>query len=258
MKQLFFLTILFLSFKIYSQSTQTALNFSKKNYFHSTKLVSETITNTTFYNSNSIEYTKEITSFNSQNKVTTELRYDENDILKQRLTRMYDSTQTICIARKFENWHPLLGHTTEIASYSYDSNGSLINVKDKDQNGKIFRQTIIINDEKGNPIELTNFVGNEIIGKEITSYNYEKNEAIIQYFNKTGELVNSQTTKIEYSKSNPADIVNDYGDIVKSATYEMEIKYDKFGNWTKKKYSTITNGKLTKKSETTRIIKYLK
>jgi ribosome-binding protein aMBF1 (putative translation factor) len=70
--------------------------------------------------------------------------------------------------------------------------------------------------------------------------------------------VNSQTSTIDSSKINPDDVVNEYGDIIKSATYEMEIKYDKFGNWIKEKYSVIRNGKLTKQSDTTRTIKYIK
>ena len=70
--------------------------------------------------------------------------------------------------------------------------------------------------------------------------------------------MSSQTSIIDSSKINPADIVNEYGDVIKSSTYQMEIKYDKFGNWIKEKYSVIRNGKLTKQSKTTRIIKYIK
>jgi hypothetical protein len=259
MKQLFFTIIIFSAINIYSQSTLTSLNFGKNNDFYSTKLVSETTTNTTFYNSNNtVEQTKKITSYNAQNNVLAELRYDGNNNLKQRLIRTYDSTGIRCIGRKFENWHPYLGHTIEIASYNYDSKGYLINATDKDQNGKIFRTTDFINNEKGDPIQIINFIGKEIIGKEKNEYNYDNNEVIIEYYNKNDELVSSQTSNIDSSKSSPQNILNEYGDIIKSANYEMEIKYDKFGNWIKRKYSTIKNGKLTKQSETTRTIKYPK
>ena len=259
MKQLFFTIIILSTINFYSQSTLTSLNFGKNNDFHSSKLVSETITNTTFYNSNNtIEQTKEITSYNVQNNVLAELRYDGENNLKQRLIRMYDSTGIHCTMRKFENWHPYLGHTIEIASYNYDSKDYLINSTDKDQNGKIFRTTDFINNEKGDPIQIINFIGKEIIGKEKNEYNYDKNEVVIKYYNKNDELVSSQTSNIDSSKINPDDIVNEYGDIIKSTNYEKEIKYDKFGNWIKKKYSTVKNGKLTKQSETTRTIKYLK
>ena len=259
MKQLFFTIIIFSTINIYSQSTLTSLNLGKNNDFHSTKLVAETTRNTTFYNSNNtIEQTKEITSYNAQNNVLTELRYDGENKLKQRLTRIYDSTGTHCTMSKFENWHRYIGHTIEITSHNYDSKGYLINVTDKDQNGRIFRKTDFINDDKGNPIELINFSDKEIIGKEINEYNYDKNEVIIKYYDKNGDLVNTQTSSIDSSKSNPENVVNEYGDIIKSANYEMEMKYDKFGNWVKQKYSTIKNGKLTIQSETTRSIKYLK
>ncbi|WP_433835421.1 hypothetical protein [Flavobacterium anhuiense] len=258
MKNLIFILILFSNINIYSQSTLTSLNFGKNNDFHSTRSVLQTITNTTFYNSNNTtEQTKEIKSYNTQNNIVTEFRYDGEGNLKQRLTRSYDSTGVRCIGRKFENWHRYLGHTIEIAYYNYDSKGYLVNVTDKDQNGNIFRHTDFVNDEKGNPIEIINFKGNQIIGTEKNEYDYDKNEVIIKYFDINNQLMNSQTSKINFSKSDPADIVNEYGDIIKSSKYEMELKYDKFGNWIKKKYSTITEGKIVKKSETTRTIKYL-
>jgi hypothetical protein len=258
MKQ-FFILLLFLNYNIYSQSTLTSLNFGKNNNFHSTKLVSETTTNTTFYNSSgTIEYTKEVTSYDTQNNVISELRYDGEDNLKQRLTRIYDSTGTRCLARKLENWHRYLGHSIETASYTYDTKGYLIKSSDKDRNGKIFRHTDFVNDDRGNPLEIINFNGEEIIGKEKNEYDYDKNEVIIKYFNKNNELFSSQTSSINSSKVNSGDIVNEYGDIIKSARYEMDIKYDKFGNWIKKKYSSIRNGKLSKQSETSRTIKYRK
>ncbi|MCR4034052.1 MULTISPECIES: hypothetical protein [Flavobacterium] len=253
-----FLIIILFNITSHSQSTLSSLN-KKNNDFHSEKIVLETITNTTFYNSSgTIEYTKEITSYNTQNNVLTELRYDGNNNLKQRLTRTYDSTGNVCTARKFENWHPYLGHTIEVASYKFDSKGFLIHTNDKNQKGQIFRYTDFINNDKGDPIELVNYNGNQMIGKEKNEYDYDKNEVIIKYFNQNDELVNTQTSTIDYSKISSGDIVNEYGDIIKSATYEMEIKYDKFGNWIKKKYSKIKNGKLVKQSETSRTIKYLK
>jgi hypothetical protein len=259
MKKLIFKIIIFSTINIYSQSTLTSLNFGKNNNFHSSKLVSETTTNTTFYNSNNtIEKTKEITLYNAQNNVLAELRYDGDNNLKQRLTRMYDSTGIHCTMRKFENWHPYIGHTIEIASYNYDSNGYLINATDKDQNGKIFRTTDFINNEKGDPVEIINFIGKEIVGKEKNEYNYDKNEVVTAYYNKNNDLVNSQTSTIDYTKVNPGDIINEHGDIIKSVNYEEEIKYDKFGNWIKKKYSTVKNGILIKQSETSRTIKYRK
>lgn len=256
MKQLVLLTLVFVNLNIYSQSILTALNFGKTDNFYSKKLVAETITKITFYNSKGIEKVKHITQFNNQNKVTVELRYDENDDLKQRLTRIYDNTGTRSIARKFENWHQLLGHTVEYTTYEYDLNGFLTKVIDKNQNGTIIRETNIINNEKGYPIELNDLVKDEILAKETAEYDYDKNEVTIKYFNKLGELVNSQNTKIESSKGQPGDVINEYGDIIKSAKHKVEIKYDKFGNWVKKSFYNLSDGEFIKSSEQTRTIKY--
>ena len=256
MRQLLLATIFFINYNACSQSILTALNFGKKNEFNSEKLVKETITQTTFYNANNIEKKKDITIYNEKNRVTSELRYDENGNLKQRLTRIYDSTGIRSLARKFENWHPLLGHFYETAYHNYDERGFLNCVIEKDQNGRIIRQTNIINNENGHPIELTVLVENQIYGKETAKYDYEKNEVTIKYFNRNGELLNSETSKIEFSKSEPGDIVNEYGDVIKSKSFEMEIKYDKFGNWIKMVYYAIVNGKAIKKSISTRVIKY--
>jgi hypothetical protein len=235
----------------------TALNFGKSSNFHSSKLVSETTTLITFYNTNNVEKCKYVTYFNIHNKVTLELRYDQNDSLKQRLTRLYDSTGTRSIGRRFENWSPTIGHTSESNSYEYDSNGFLTKVIDKDQNGKILRQTTIINNDKGYPIDLTVSNGKEIQGKETAEYNYEKNEATIKFFNKKGENINTTASKIEFTNAQPENSINDHGDLTKTVTYETEFKYDKFGNWKKKVSSRISNGILSKRSEETRTIKYL-
>ena len=258
MRQLLLAIIIFINCNVYSQSILTALNFGKKKEFNSEKLVLETTTQITFYNTNSIEKKKDVTIYNEKNRITSELRYDESGSLKQRLTRIYDSTGIRSLARKLENWHPLLGHFYETAYHGYDEKGFLNSVIEKDQNGKIIRQTKIINNDNGNPIELMVLVENQIQGKEIAEYNYEQNEVTIKYFNKNDELINSETSKIEFSKSQLGDVVNEYGDVVKSKSFEMEIKYDKFGNWVKKVYSSIVNGKTIKKSESTRVIKYRK
>ncbi|WP_066305304.1 hypothetical protein [Flavobacterium sp. TAB 87] len=253
-----YLIIILSTFNIHSQSILTALNFGKTNIFYSDKIVKQTTEENTFYNSKNIEKTKNIIYFNNHNKVTLELRFDENDNLKQRLTRIYDSTGTRSLGRKIENWHPLLGHFSETAIHQYDSNGFLNNITEKDNNQNIISQTIIINNEKGYPIELSNFNRNESQGKETADYNYDKNEAYIKYFNKNGELINSETSKIEFKNGKPGDTLSQYGDVIKSDKYEMEIKYDKYGNWVKKIYSTISNGQLQKKSETIRKIIYSK
>lgn len=258
MKHFFLTIVLLVNYGIYAQSIQTALHFNKNQEFNSDKLVAETTTYITFYDSKSIEKKKYVTAFNNHNRVTAELRYDENGKLTQRLTRTYDSTGVRSLARKFENWHPLMGHFFEIAYHEYDFNGALNRIIEKDQNNNIIRETNIVNNEKGNPTELILLVEGQIQGKETAEYDYEKNKVNIKYFNKNEELIHSENADIDFEKHQPGDIVNEHGDVIKSANYQMEIKYDKYGNWIRKVRSTIIDGKLVKKSESTRIIKYQK
>ena len=234
----------------------TALNFGKSNDFHSDKLVAETTTLLTFYNSENIEKKKEVATYNERNKKTSEFRYNESNILEQRLTRMYDSTGIRSIARRLDNYHPLLGRTSSTAYHGYDSNGFLNRIIEKDQSGSVIRQTEIVNNEKGYPMELKLFVGNQLFGIETAEYDYETNEVLINYFNNEEEFMYSEKSKISAAKNEPEDILNEFGDVIKSATYEMKIKYDKYGNWVRKMYFQIINGKLIKKSDFTRTIKY--
>lgn len=254
-----FLTILILaSLTCQGQSIQSYLNYGKTTDFRSIKLVLESTTQITFYNANNIEKKKEITSYNDHNNSVVELRYNEDTTLKQRLIRTYDSTGVRCLVTTFENWHPILGHRVETTFNEYDAKGTLNTITKKGPRNNIIRQTKIINNEKGNPIELTMYFENQIQGKEIASYNYEKNEVTISYFNSHNEIINTQTVTIESNKSQEGDIVNENGDIIKSKNYQKEIKYDKYGNWIKEVYSVIKNGKKIKKSESTRSIKYRK
>ncbi len=257
MMQKLILLLVFTYFNTYSQSILSNLNSGKSNKFHSNKLVFETVTNITFYSSNGIKKEKDITRFNNKNQVSVEFRYDDNDNLKQRLTWLYDNSETRCVSMTFENWHHLLGHTIETTLYEYDTNGFLIKIIAKHQSGIITRQTNLINNEKGDPVELIGYVNNEIFGRETAEYNYEKNELNIKYFNQKDELINTQSTVIESSKVQPGDITNEYGDIIQSKKYKEDIKYDKFGNWVKKSFFKISQDKFIKSSEETRTIKYL-
>lgn len=234
------------------------LDFGKNPDFSSNKLVSEMIIYRTYYYSKKVEKVKEIISYNFHNNLTIRNRYDDKNILQQRLSRVYDSTGTVNLFRKLETWHPIIGHFYDTYFYQYDSNGFLSGIVEKDENNNINRKTTIINNEKGHPIELSIYIGNEMQGRETAEYDYEKNEVFIQYFNKQGAFFNSATSKIESSISEPTDVLNEYGDIIKSAKYEKTIKYDKFGNWIKEVYSVLKSGKFVKSSETTRVIKYRK
>ena len=240
-----------------SQSILSYINFGNENEFKSDMLVSESISYFTFYNRSGEEKKKEICTYNTYNKVQFELRYDNEGNLKQRLSRQYNEIGKITGA-KFENWHNILGHFSESTIYKYDTNNFLILLIGRDQFNNTVRETTFINDEKGNPIELTIKLKGQLEGRETAIYNYDENEVEVSYFNSSNEFVSKNKSKIYYTVSEPGDIISEYGDVIKSDKYEMEIKYDKYGNWIKKVYSTISNGKLEKKSETIRKINYSK
>lgn len=252
------LTLFLFSLSVYSQSINSYLNSEERTDFRSEKLVEEVKIDQLFYNSSGIETKIEVISYNFQNKDIISNRYDENKILKQRLTRLYDATGTRIISTRLDNWHSLIGHFYDTKYYYYDTNGFLSKIFEKDSNNNIIRQTFIINNEKGNPLELSIVEGDQIIAKETAEYNYEQNEVVIKYFTGSDELLNTDLRRISYTERESNDIINEYGDIVKTNAYQNNIKYDKYGNWIKKVYFKIENGKLVKKTQQVRSIKYRK
>lgn len=261
MKFKIILLLFFASFinSIYSQSIFSALHIDSDLELRKNILVSEITTEITFFNQNNIERKKEITSLNSKNKIITELRYDSEDNLKERLTRIHDSTATKSISRKIERWHPIVGYSSETAFYKYDEKGFLIKVIDKNQNNKIIRETTIINNEKGNPIELKLKTDSNVdFGIEIAEYDYLNNSVITKVFDKNGKIISTNNGKIDYSKKEENDIINEYGDVIKSEDYEYEFKYDKKGNWTTQVRYKIIGGKRIKNAEFRRKLKYRK
>ncbi|MFY8181104.1 MAG: hypothetical protein ACOVLG_04950 [Flavobacterium sp.] len=261
MKNRIILLLFFASYfnSIYSQSIFSALHIDSDLELRKNILVSEITTEITFFNQDNIERKKEITSLNSKNKIITELRYDSEDNLKERLTRIHDSTGTKSISRKIERWHPIIGYTSETAFYEYDEKGFLTKVIDKNQNNKVIRETTIINNEKGDPIELKLKTDRDVdFGIEIAEYDYLNNSVITKVLDKNGKIISTNNGKIDYSKKEENDIVNEFGDITKSEDYEYEFKYDKKGNWTTQVRFKIIGGKRIKNAEFRRKLKYRK
>lgn len=255
MNKNFTLIFLFLTQISLSQSILSYMNFGTEREFKSDKLVLESSSDFTFYNQSGEEKKKEISSYNIDNNLQFELRYDEEGNLKQRLSIQYNEVGKK-VESKFENWLAIIGHTSESTSYKYGTNNFLVLLISRDQFNNIIRETTFINDKKGNPTELVIKVKGLLEGKETAVYNYEENQVEVSYFNSSDEFVNKNKSKIYFTNIEPGDIVSEYGDILKSKTYEHEIKYDKYGNWTKKIYYKISNGKKNKKSEIRREIKY--
>lgn len=258
LKLLLIIIIIFNS-KIQSQSIYSALRHDDKLDLKDNIQVEEIVTDIIFYNTNSIENQKEITIVNSKNKLVREDRYNDQSKIAQKLTFSYDSTQTKSLSRKHEKWHPLLGYSSETAFYEYDPSDFLIKIIDKNKDGKIFRETSITNDDKGNPIELKLKENNNFdYGMETAEYDYENNVVEIKVLDEHGNILSSNKMKIDFSIKSKDDVVNDSGDYIKSDGYEFDYKYDKKGNWIKQIRYKVVAGKKIKNAEFVRKIKYVK
>jgi hypothetical protein len=258
-KILFTIYVLFQFGAIYSQSIFSALRHDEKLELRDNIVVSEITTEIIFYNENNIEKKKEITTLNLKNKVICEHRFDSDSKLTERITILYDSTQTKSMTQKFERWHPLLGYSSEISVYEYDESGFLVKVIDKNKNGKVFRESFIKNNLKGNPIELKLRENNNFdYGMEKAKYDYENNSVEIQVLDNQENILSKNTVRIDYTIKEKNDIINDFGDLIKYDDYEFDFKYDKFGNWIKQTRYKIAKNRKVKNAEFTRKIKYRK
>lgn len=250
------LFFLLLSCSFYSQSILSYINYGTESEFYSKQPVTESTINYTFFNQSGVEKKKEITVYNADNKVQNELTYDENGKMIRRRFLQYDEKGNKIIS-KFENWIPAVGHTSESTHYIYDENNFLTGLIEKDSKNSIIRETTFINDDRGNPIELVINKKGRLEGKETAKYNYEANEVEISYFNSSNQMVSTQKSKISY-KNEPGDIVSEYGDIIKSSSAKADITYDSYGNWTRMVNYRVVDGKMVKKSDFRRQIKYKK
>ncbi|AWH84502.1 hypothetical protein HYN59_04940 [Flavobacterium album] len=262
MKLKYFSISFLLSLSVFTTSAQniySALHHDNPYDIKKDVPVSQVTTKTVFYNQSGTEVKKEVFSFNDKFKVTTEIRYDGTGKMTDRLTWMYDATGSKSIARKYERWMNALGYISETAYYEYDANGFQVKVIDKDQNGKVTSTTTIINDEKGYPIEVTVVTKNAVdYGKETAQYDIENNIVTITSFGPYGNILSTHSEKIDFSKYDDDEVVNENGDPVRSDGYEFTYVYDKNLNWIKQTRYRIVNGKQVKNAEFTRDIKYSK
>ncbi|MFL5742930.1 MAG: hypothetical protein ACJ75B_22110 [Flavisolibacter sp.] len=199
----------------------------------------------------------------------TEERFDESGTLKARLTYTNDTANKLKLTRTFERWTQL-GYSKETAFYTYDSNHHLIGITDKDSNGNVIRQTDLILDEKGYPIQLALFNGNgDSFGKEIASYLYDRNTAVTSVVANDQRILSTDTIKISFINASMfpgnKETYNSNGDLTNWARrnlngsetiFEEEYLYDSFGNCIENSIYKVTlkgNGK--RKREIDRVFK---
>jgi hypothetical protein len=262
------LTILFLltllSGLVNSQNIFTALQLNAERAYK-TKRPKKIVETNTFFNSSGKKVDKNIKTFDNAGMLLLEERYDENGNLKARLTYTNDTVNRIKLSRVFERWTPI-GYSKETAFYTYDTNFFLIGTTDKDENGNIIRQTNLVCNEKGHPVELSLFDGNgNSFGKETTTYLYDKNKVVTSVVSNDGRVLSNDTIKISFKEASkfPSEneIYNANGDLTSRTTrnrnetetkVENEYVYDKFGNCTENKIFKVivkSNGKRKRKKD---------
>lgn len=238
----FMLTSL-LTTQTYSQNIYSALQHNRVEEIKD-KVPAEIIEQNVFFNSSGKEIEKNKKKINRKKKVLTEERFGQGEKLEARLTYTYDSSGLHSLTRTFERWTSL-GYSSETAFYEYDSNWNLIKVTDKTDKHKKIQETILTNNEKGNPVKLELLNGNgNIYGIEMATYDYEANKAYTEVLDAQGSSLSRDTLTIKYQiRSDTNTKYNDKGDLVESPKYLYEYEYDEFGNWTTKKIFKKVKGK---------------
>lgn len=251
-----------------SQNIYSALQLNE-NKDYKTARPKKIVETNTFYNSSGKQADKNVKTFDEVGMLLTEERFDENGNLEAKLTYTNDTANRLKLTRIFERWTKL-GYSKETAFYTYDSNHNLTGLTDKDPNGNIIRQTNLVINEKGHPIELALFDGNgNSFGKENASYLYDKNRAITSVIANDGRVLSTDTIKISFLKTStfPSDgeTYNSNGDLTNwtrknlngtVTEFEEEYSYDSFGNCTENRiYKVITKGNGKRKRELDRVFK---
>ncbi len=251
--------LVIVSFEGLTQNIYSALQHDRGVDLRTEPKVEELIVKTTFINKESTYTKKDVILVNSKHKIISETRFDKNGELESRLTKTFDSSDLRSLTRKLERWHPVLGYSFKTAYYTYDENGHLTKVQDKDQDDILYQETTITNNENGDPIELVVRTSNsDQYGKEVAIYDYPNNRVITKVLGNNGAVISESSITIDFSVQMNDNTYNEFGDLIKSSKHEYEYKYDKHNNWTKKVIFKMVDGKRTRYQSITRKIKYLK
>lgn len=260
MNKIIFTAIFLCSYlNVSSQNIYSALHHDRKADLREDSKVRQISSSKFFYNPSGIEKEKEISILNSNQQIISQTRIDSDGEVSARLIFFFDSTGTKCLKRSFENWHPYLGRTLEVAFYEYDSLDHLTRVTEMNENNQMIGETLLKNNERGDPIECKVSVnGSFAKGKEIAEYFYKKNLVLTKVIDEFGIVISSDSGQIDYSvKRYKNNVYNDFGDLIKSERYEYEYSYDDQNNWTKKTIYKLINGKRKRNRIFKRKIEYL-
>jgi len=267
-KLTFFFLLLFFSGLARSQNVYSALQLNAEREYK-TKRPKKIIETNTFFNKSGKQVDRNIKIFDNAGMLLTEERYDEKGMISARLTYTNDTVHRVTLSRTIERW-TAFGYTKETAFYTYDTRVFLVAITEKDANGNIIRQTDIVCNDKGHPVELSLFDGNGYsFGKETASYFYDKNRVATAVLSTSRKVLSSDTIKISFTYASkfpgPNEVYNIQGDLTNwnsknyngsETIYEEEYTYDSFGNCTESRIYRISikgNGK--RKRENDRIFR---
>ncbi|SJZ31933.1 RHS repeat protein [Sediminibacterium ginsengisoli] len=253
-----FLLAVFLIGSARSQNIFSALQLNAQRSYK-TKRPKKIVHITTSFTASGYNVAKDVIVFDNAGMVQVSESYDANGMLKTKASYTNDTVHRIVLASVFERWMKF-AYFKESSVFTYDNNFFLIGVTDKDEIGRVIRQTDIVCNEKGHPIELSLFDGNgNQKGKETATYSYDKNEAFTSVISNDGKVLSSKTIKISFTEASKFPDVNTVyntnGDLIhwvrknpdgSETTFEGEYTYDSFGNCTEENIFKVTvkkNGK---------------
>ena len=251
-----------------SQSIYSALHLNEERAYKTIR-PRKIIETKLFYNSSGKQEEKNIELFDPAGMLLTEERYDADGKLTARLTYSNDTIQRLKLSRVFEQWMSI-GYRKETAFYTYDARHFLIGITDKDAGGNLIRETTILCNDKGQPLDLAVSDGKGGgFGKETATYLYDKNKAVTSVFANDGSALSSDTITISFIHASDFpgsnETYNSHGDATsymsksvdgKGTLFEVEYTYDNLGNCTEEKiFKVKVKGNGSRKREIDRIFK---
>jgi len=220
-----------------------------------------TVDKTGYYSSGKTYNNKYIYNFSGNNKIHGVLY--ENGELKRRF--MYELDSLNHKIKKIQDIKvPIFGWQREIYVFEY-SNDDILIEKHYDKNNSLIRYVKYDYDSFHSPTKLSisNAIG-KLISAETACYDYDNCSYTYKVFNENGD---KQLQKIEYCNiDTTTNQRNIYGDLIKvlnprsqpdrNIFYTLDYKYDKKGNWIKRKRFSVIDNKKKRYSIIKRKIKY--
>ncbi|WP_299156181.1 hypothetical protein [uncultured Tenacibaculum sp.] len=233
--------LILLNFNVSAQTKASNNNKIHKSYittFGTPKLIKNT---TTFYNKKGTEIKQSTISFSKNLDTIIEKRFKDFKLQAQ-LVFIFNRNRNL-IYRSFKNKVPLVGWQFKSTKYKFDKTG-LISRETRGKNGNLIDFDVIENDSLKNKISLKTYNSyGELIGYEKTKYNYKENTKKWSVYNRSGKKTTEKTSYI-YNEKKSLNDYNKFGDNIfyprnwytnDNTYYQIEIKYDKLGNWIEKK-----------------------